>query len=137
MHSFRGYPVASISFSLLDEQMTQDDKVFFQKLGKRIAALRKEMKLTQTQLANQVKTSQQLIAAYESSSRKIPVPILAKMAQLFAVPMDELIGAKEGPAKRGPASMLQRQMEQIAQMPRAKQKLAMDMLEAIIQQQAS
>jgi len=28
-------------------------------------------------------------------------------------------------------------MEQISQMPRAKQKLAMDMLEAIIQQQAS
>ncbi len=117
--------------------MTQDDKVFFQQLGKRIAALRKEMKLTQTQLATHLGTAQQLIAAYEAGSRKIPVSVLTNMARLFAVPMDELVGAKEAPAKRGPASRLQRQMEQIAQMPRAKQKLAMDMLEAIIQQQAS
>jgi len=117
--------------------MTQDDKVFFQQLGKRLAALRKEMKLTQTQLAKHLGTAQQLIASYEAGSRKIPVSVLTKMARLFAVPMDELVGTKEAPAKRGPASRLQQQMEQIAQMPRAKQKLAMDMLEAIIQQQAS
>lgn len=127
----------SISFSLLDTQMTQDDKIFFQQLGKRLAALRKEMKLTQTQLANHLNTAQQLIASYEAGSRKIPVSVLTKMARLFAVPVDELVGMKETPAKRGPASRLQQQMEQISQMPRAKQKLAMDMLEAIIQQQAS
>ncbi len=61
----------SISFSLLDGQMTQDDKVFFQQLGKRIVTQRKEMKLTQTQLANYLDTAQQLIAAYEAGSRVI------------------------------------------------------------------
>jgi len=129
--------MSSISFSLLDEQMTQDDKKFFRQLGKRIATLRKETKLTQTQLANHLSTSQQLIAAYEAGSRKIPVPVLAKLAKLYAVPMDELVGMKEAPTKRGPASKLQQQMEQIARLPRTKQQLATDMLEAIIQQQAS
>ncbi len=60
--------------------MTQDDAVFFKDLGKRIATLRKEIKLTQTQLADMLDTSQQLIAAYEAGLRKIPVPVLAKMA---------------------------------------------------------
>lgn len=129
--------MSSISFSLLDEQMTQDDKVFFKKLGQRLAALRKEIKLTQTALAEMLNTSQQLIAAYEAGSRKIPVPVLARMAQLYAVPLDELVGMKEAPTKRGPASKIQRQLEQISHMPRSKQQLAMDMLEAIIQQQAS
>jgi len=41
----------SITYSLLDEQMTQDDKVFFKKLGKRLAELRKESGFTQAQLA--------------------------------------------------------------------------------------
>jgi hypothetical protein len=39
------------------------------------------------------------------------------------------------PAKRGPASILQRQIEQIGQMPRAKQKFIAEMLEALIKQQ--
>jgi hypothetical protein len=51
--------------------------------------------------------------------------------------VDELVGMKDAPAKRGPASKLQQQMEQIARLPRPKQRLAIDMLEAIIQQQAS
>lgn len=126
-----------LTFSFLDELMTQDDKAFFQTLGKQVADLRKEMGMTQTQLAETLGISQQLIAAYEAGSRKIPASMLPTLAKLFAVPMDELVGIKEAPTKRGPAPRLQQQMEQIAQMPKAKQKLAMDMLEAIIQQQSA
>ncbi len=39
------------------------------------------------------------------------------------------------PAKRGPASILQRQIEQVGRMPRAKQKFITEMLEALIKQQ--
>jgi len=39
--------------------------------------------------------------------------------------------------KRGPVSKLQRQIEQVSQPPRAKQKFVMDMLDTVIQQQAS
>ncbi|WP_223846099.1 helix-turn-helix domain-containing protein [Wenzhouxiangella sp. AB-CW3] len=125
----------SITYSLLDEQMTQDDKVFFKQLGKRVAGLRKELGLTQIQLAEQLGISQQLIAAYEAGARKIPASMLPTLAKLFAVSLEELVGMEKQPAKRGPASILQRQIEQIGQMPRAKQKFITEMLEALIRQQ--
>ena len=81
--------------------------------------------------------SQQLIAAYEAATRKIPASMLPKLAKLFAVSLEELAGADKKPAKRGPASILQRQIEQIGLMPRAKQKFITEMLDALIKQQQS
>jgi len=127
----------SITYSLLDEQMTQDDTVFFKKLGKRVAELRKEAGITQTQLAESLTISQQLIAAYEAGTRKIPASLLPTLARLFAVSLEELVGMQKLPAKRGPASVLQRQIEQIGIMPRAKQKFISEMLDALIKQQQS
>lgn len=115
--------------------MTQDDKVFFKQLGKRIAELRKEMGLTQTQLADTLEISQQLIAAYEAGSRKVPASMLPVLAKLFAVTLEQLIGQEATPTKRGPTSTLQRQIEQIGLMPRSKQKFITEMLEALIKQQ--
>jgi transcriptional regulator with XRE-family HTH domain len=127
--------MSSITFSLLDEQMTQDDKIFFKKLGKHVAELRKELGITQMQLAEQLGISQQLIAAYEAGARKIPASMLPTLAKLFAVSLEELTGMEKMPTKRGPASILQRQIEQIGMMPRAKQKFITEMLEALIKQQ--
>ncbi len=39
----------TITYSFLDGQMTQDDKTFFITLGKRVAELRKEQSITQSQ----------------------------------------------------------------------------------------
>lgn len=125
----------SITYSFLDEKMTQDDKVFFKQLGKRIAELRKELGLTQAQLAETLEISQQLIAAYEAGSRKVPASILPTFVKLFAVNLEQLIGLEDKPTKRGPASTLQRQIEQIGLMPRAKQKFITEMLDALIKQQ--
>ena len=125
----------TLTYSLLDEQMTKDDKAFFKTLGKRIAEYRKEMGLTQTDLAEALGISQQLIAAYEAGLRKIPASMLPVLAKLFAVSLEQLVGIDNKPAKRGPASTLQRQIEQIGLMPRAKQKFISEMLDALIQQQ--
>lgn len=129
--------MASITYSLLDGQMTQDDKIFFKQLGKRMAELRKELGITQTQLAESLEISQQLIAAYEAGSRKIPASMLPRLAKLFAVSLEALIGIEKLPVKRGPASILQRQIEQVGLMPRAKQKFITEMLDALIKQQQS
>ncbi|WP_428634002.1 helix-turn-helix domain-containing protein [Sedimenticola sp.] len=115
--------------------MPPNDKIFFKQLGKRIADLRKELGITQVQLAEQLGISQQLIAAYELGIRKIPASMLPTLARLFAVSLEALIGMEKLPAKRSPASILQRQVEQIGMMPRAKQKFITDMLEALIKQQ--
>ena len=127
----------SISYSLLDEQMTNDDKVFFQELGLRMARYRKSINMTQVQLANLLDVSQQVIAAYETGRRKLPASLLPVLAKLFSVPVDELIGIKESSNKRGPASVLQRQIEQVALLPRTKQKFVMEMLDTVLKQQQS
>ncbi len=89
------------------------------------------------QLADTLEISQQLVAAYESGTRKIPASMLPRLAKLFAVSLEELIGIEKMSAKRGPASILQRQIEQIGLMPRAKQKFITEMLDALIKQQHS
>lgn len=127
--------MTSISYGFLDERMNSNDKAFFKQLGKRIADLRKEVGMTQAQLAEVLDMSQQLVAAYETGSRKIPASMLPTLAKLFAVPLEQLIGINKQPTKRGPASVLQRQIEQIGLMPRNKQKFITEMLDALIKQQ--
>jgi transcriptional regulator with XRE-family HTH domain len=60
--------------------MTQDEKVFFQQLGARIAALRKDQSLTQVQFAEILGLTQQMIASYEVGRRRVPVSLLPAFA---------------------------------------------------------
>ena len=116
--------------------MTQDDYTFFQALGQRIATLRKAQNMTQGQLAAYLGISQQHMASFEKGIRKVPASMLPMLAQLFGVSVDELIGLKDTAAKRGPMPKLQRQIEQVALLPKAKQKFVSEMLETVIQQTA-
>ena len=115
--------------------MTRDDKTFFKKLGKRIAELRKERGMTQIQLAEALGISQQLVAAYETGDRKVPASMLPMLSKLFAVSLEQLMGMEIRPGKSGQTAKLQRQIELIGLMPRAKQKFITEMLEAFIKQQ--
>ena len=126
-----------ISYSLLDEMMTDDDKIFYQQLGQRVAQLRKELHLTQVQMAQILGISQQLMAAHESGRRKIPASMLPKLSKILDVTLEELLGAKQSGVKRGPVSVLNRQVEQIRLLPRNKQKFVMEMLDTVIRQQGT
>ena len=117
--------------------MTEDDKVFFKELGERIATLRKAQGMTQGQMAEYLNISQQHMASFEKGIRKIPAPMLPMLAQLFGFSVDELMGLKNTAAKRGPMPKLQRQIEQVALLPRAKQKFVSEMLDTVIQQAAN
>ncbi len=116
------------------EAMTQDSKKFFKELGVRVAALRKEQGLTQTQIAEMLGISQQLVASYEVGRRRIPVSALPTLARALAMPIETLLGVSNGTAKRGPTPKLQQQMARINQLPKAQQKFVMQMLETVLQQ---
>ncbi|MFA0813340.1 helix-turn-helix domain-containing protein [Microbulbifer epialgicus] len=105
-------------------------------MGQRIATLRKHQNLTQAQLAEFLEISQQHMASFEKGIRKLPASMLPRLAQLFGVSVDELVGLKDTAAKRGPVPKLQRQIEQVALLPRAKQKFVSEILETVIQQAA-
>lgn len=114
------------------EAMTQDSKKFLKELGARVAVLRKEQGLTQTQLAEMLGISQQLVASYEVGRRRIPVSALPTLAKAFAIPIEALLGVTNGAAKRGPTPKLQQQMERINRLPKAQQKVVMRMLEGVL-----
>jgi transcriptional regulator with XRE-family HTH domain len=117
--------------------MTQDEKVFFKQLGVRIAALRKDQGMTQVQLAEFLGLTQQMIASYEVGRRRVPVSLLAQIAETLAVSLEELIGKKDvQPARRGPAPKLQQQIERIQRLPRSKQRFVIEMLDTVLAQQS-
>lgn len=114
--------------------MTPDDARFFEQLGLKVATLRKAQRLTQVQLAEILGISQQHMASFEKGIRKIPSSMLPTLAQVFGTSVDELLGIHSGKPKRGPAPMLQRQIEAIQKLPRSKQRFVMQMLETVLQQ---
>ncbi len=71
-------------------------------------------------MAEALNVSRQTINSYEVARRRIPVTILPVLAQMFGISVDELLGTATQMAakRRGPDSKLQRQLEQIRQLPR-------------------
>jgi transcriptional regulator with XRE-family HTH domain len=116
------------------EAVTPEEKRFFKELGGRIAQLRKEQGLTQQQLADELSLAQQVVASYEIGRRRVPVSMLPTLARTLAVPIETLLGEPVKAAKRGPAPKLARHMERISQLPRAKQRFVIEMLETVLSQ---
>lgn len=116
--------------------ISPDERAFFSELGARIAELRKAQGITQIQMAEALGVSQQTINSYEVARRRIPVSALPVLAELFRVSVDELLGSqpRSTGGKRGPASKLQQQIERLHQLPKAKQKFVIEMIDTVIQQ---
>lgn len=64
----------------------------------------------------------------------LDLPGLPKLAQALAVPLETLLGVDNGAGKRGPTPKLLRQMERIHQLPKARQKFVMEMIETVLSQ---
>jgi transcriptional regulator with XRE-family HTH domain len=116
--------------------MANDEQQFFKALGARIAQLRKEAGLSQQAMADALEIPQQTYANYEVARARPPVSLLPELAQLFSISVDDLLGLhRVGAAgKRGPTPQLQQKIEQLSRLPKAKQKLVMEMLEGVISQ---
>jgi transcriptional regulator with XRE-family HTH domain len=115
--------------------MSQEEKKFFRELGARVAQLRKEQGLTQTQLAELLHTTQQQIASYEGARLRIPVSLLPRLARVLGTTVETLIGESQAQAaKRGPTPKLQQQLERLSALPKPKQRAVMEVLEAMLAQ---
>lgn len=126
--------MGDISYELIEELMTKEEKVFYRELGARVAVLRKENHITQVEMAQTLGVSQQQIASYEAGRVKIPVSMLPKLTVVLATPVAEIVGV-ERQSRRGPPSRLQQHVERISHLPRAKQKFIIEMLDALIRQE--
>jgi transcriptional regulator with XRE-family HTH domain len=114
--------------------ISDDERAFFIRLGARIAELRRAQDITQVELAETLGVSQQTINSYEVGRRRVPVSALLTLARTLGVSVEALIGEKTPPAKRGPAPVIQRQIERLNSLPKAQQKVVMQMLEGVLNQ---
>ena len=114
--------------------MTDNDTDFFLLFGKRLAELRKARGLTQAELAEQIDVNQTAVGSYEIGRRRIPLSQIAPLAKALGVSLPELIELDPSINGRpGPTPKLQRQIEQVSQLPRTKQKFVSDMLDTVLQ----
>jgi transcriptional regulator with XRE-family HTH domain len=116
------------------DPMSPDEKAFFKQLGARIAGLRKSAAITQVQLAETLNVSQQTVASWEVGRRGVPVATLPALAHTLSVSVESLIGEKAPPSKRGPAPQIQQKIERLTRLPKAKQKLVLEMLDGVLAQ---
>jgi transcriptional regulator with XRE-family HTH domain len=114
--------------------MTQDEKAFFRQLGARIAEFRKSATITQVQLAETLSVSQQTVASWEVGRRGVPVATLPALARALSISIESLIGEKAPPGKRGPTPQLQQKIERLTLLPKAQQRLVLQMLDGVLAQ---
>ena len=110
--------------------MMTDPKALAKQIGERVAQVRKDQGMTQVELAEAVRLSQQLIAEYEAGKKNIPTWRLVNMAEALGVAPEALLSDSNGKTlKRGPAPKLQKQIEKISSLPREQQKSILQVLD--------
>lgn len=117
--------------------MAAKNEAFFKQMGARIAQARKERGLTQEQLAEQLGVSQQALAHYEVGRIGVASAMLPRFAELLDLSFDELLVGQpqaRSPGKRGPASRLQQQLDAITRLPKSRQRVVSEVLDAMLAQ---
>ncbi|MEW6068543.1 MAG: helix-turn-helix transcriptional regulator [Nitrospirota bacterium] len=101
--------------------------------GKRLAALRKEQGLTQTQLGEKVGVSCRVIAYYEGETNYPPAHLIEPLAKALNVSTDELLGVKALKQQRDPQhAALWRRLKKIESLPKRDQKALLHYLDALV-----
>lgn len=101
--------------------------------GKRLAALRKEQGLTQTELGNKVGVSCRVIAYYEGETSYPPAHLIEPLAKALKVSSDELLGIKNIKQQRDPQhAALWRRLKKIETLPKQDQKALLHYLDALV-----
>ena len=103
-------------------------------LGKRIQELRKQQKLSQTELANKINVSKSQINRYENKGVQPPADILNKLAEVFGTSVDFLINGntdEKAKATLKNTELLQR-FKDIEAMPENEQNILLNVINAYI-----
>lgn len=105
---------------------------FFKELGARIATRRKELGMTQTDLGNRIGVTQQVIASYETASRQIPAWRVPELSKALDISLENLMGIRIASEKRGPKSKLEKQLDEVRQLPKNEQQFVSQFLEKML-----
>jgi transcriptional regulator with XRE-family HTH domain len=102
--------------------------------GARLAALRQQVGLSQTELARLVGEPQQNIALWEQSDKPPRADAIPKIAQALGVHIEDLFAAKApAPRRSGPAGKVRKLFEEVAKLPRRQQDKIVEFLSPIVE----
>ena len=103
--------------------------------GRRLAQARKAAGLSQEELAAKLGTTRVNLAYYERKAENPTLEFLNRCAEALKVPASGLIGEADAAGRRrpGPKSKLEKQLDAVRGLPRAKQKFVSEFLETVLQ----
>lgn len=108
-----------------------EEKTIYSKLGHQISTTRKDLNVTQEQLAKKIGLTQPTLASYEIGRRKIPIPMLLKIVDALGVELDDFFPFMDK-KKPGPTSKIDSELAKVKVLPPKQQKIVMDLIESII-----
>lgn len=102
--------------------------------GRNLAALRKARGWTQPQLAEMLGISLNALVHYERKATNPSADFIGKVAKLFNVSVDELLGHAVKPTRKsGPPSRFEARLSAVRKLPREKQKVVLQLLDSFLQ----
>ena len=107
--------------------------------GKHLSGMRVAAGLSQQQVAELVGVRQSTVATWERSPRPPKGDVLPALAKALGVEIQNLIELDQNDSRpkrhRGPASRIEKLLEEVNQLPRRRQQRIADTLEALIAQE--
>ena len=101
-------------------------------VGDRIQKIRKQKGLTQTEVATQVGTTRESVAAYESGRVRLSDDMLARFSIALNTSADQILGLSALPTEEPPAMRIMRRVRLIEQLPLAKQKVLLQTIDGFL-----
>jgi transcriptional regulator with XRE-family HTH domain len=105
-------------------------------LGARIAAERKAQDITQVELAERLRISQQARISFEKGRQRVLASLLPAIAQNLNTTLDALIAHRAAPAaapkKHRPQKKLRQQLEMIEALPIVEQRAIVRVLDSVL-----
>ena len=110
------------------------DKELDTVVGNNITNLRKELKLSQRALAEELGITQRSLCSYEIARNSLPISLLPVFADFFKISVEELLSQPKKPLDgRTRSARILKSLEAIETMPENDQNLVLGMIESLQQ----
>jgi transcriptional regulator with XRE-family HTH domain len=113
----------------------KEEQGFYSQLGQKIAEIRKQINLTQVQLAEMLGLTQPVLANYENGRRKIPVSVLIEIAITLEIPLEDLLPVDLNKKRRGPITKMDKELAKIKHLPVNQQKMVLEVIQSMLKHQ--
>ena len=102
-------------------------------MNQRVARLRKERGFTQKELAGKVGIASTLISDYERGKLRLYDELIVKMAEVFQISTDQVLGVKNYDETEGhPSRRIMKRLRDIESLPEPKKKAILRTLDDLI-----